>query len=93
MEEKMAERDFEQEVRTLYTECPELRGESLPEPVLKACVEGRNLSEAYQDYADEKAEKQNVRAARRAPVTGVTKGGGVSTQPEDAFLRGFDTAW
>lgn len=93
MEEVKQERNFEQEVRQLYEQRPELREKTLPDEVVKACVDGKNLTEAYGDYVNEKAEKQNVSAARRAPVKGVTKGGSVSTQPEDAFLRGFNSGW
>lgn len=94
MEEKAMERDFEGEVRELYEARPELRGEELPEPVVRACaVEGKKLSEAYDAYADEKAQDQNKKAARQAPVRSVTRGGSVEAMPEDAFLRGFNAAW
>lgn len=93
MEEKMTQRDFEQEVKSLYTEKPELRGEALPEAVVKACVDGKKLSEAYDAYADEQAQTQNAKAARQAPVRSVTRGGSVDAKPEDAFLRGFNEAW
>jgi len=93
MEEVKAERDYEQEVRQLYEQHPELRQQQLPEDVVKACVDGRNLAEAYGDYVNRETEKQNARSARQAPVRGVTKGGSVSNQPEDAFLRGFNSGW
>ena len=94
MEEKMVERDFEQEVREFYDARPELKGEALPEDVARACVmEGKNLFEAYDAYAEEKAEQQNKKAARRAPVRSVTRGGSVDAMPEDAFLRGFNSEW
>lgn len=94
MEEKIAERDFEQEVKAFYDARPELKGEALPEDVVRACaVEGKKLSDAYDTYADEKAEQQNKKAAARAPVRSVTRGGSVDARPEDAFLRGFNEAW
>ena len=93
MEEKALERDFEQEVRELYEARPQLRGEQLPEEVVRNCAEGKNLSEAYEEYADKQAEKQNENAAAKAPVRSVTGGGSVGAKPEDAFLRGFNAAW
>ena len=89
MEEKATERDFEKEVRELYDARPELRGETLPEEVVRSCVKGKNLSEAYGEYA----EKQSAKPAPSAPVRSVTMGGSVENKPEDAFLRGFNTAW
>lgn len=94
MEEKMVERDFAQEVQELYKACPEMRGEELPTEVAQTCVkEGKNLTEAYKAYAEAKTQAQNTKAAKQAPVRGVTRGGSVSSQPEDAFLRGFNEAW
>ena len=89
MEEKAVERDFEQEVRSLYEAKPQLRGEALPEAVVKACAEGKNLTEAYEEYA----ERQEKREVPMSPVRSVTLGGSVENKPEDAFLRGFNTAW
>jgi len=91
MEEKMQQRDFEQEVHALYEARPELRGEQLPEDVLKACVAGETLTDAYASYEQEKQAKS--KPVRQAPVKGVTRGGSVSSQPEDAFLRGFNSTW
>ena len=93
MEEIKQERNFEQEVRQLYEQRPELRESKLPEEVVKACVSGKKLTDAYGDYVNEKVEKQNNKAARQAPIKGVTKGGSVNNQPEDAFLRGFNSGW
>lgn len=93
MEEKVVERDFEQEVLELYREYPALRGEELPESVARACVKGQKLSDAYRDYSQEREKDQNEKAARQAPVKSVTRGGAVDAKPEDAFLRGFNTAW
>lgn len=93
MEEKIAERDFEQEVRELYKANPGLRGEELPEDVVKDCIGGKKLLDAYDAYAEAQAEKQNKRSADRAPVKSVTGGGSVDTRPEDAFLRGFNDTW
>ena len=89
MEEKALERDFEQEVRDLYEEKPFLRGKELPEEVVRACAEGKPLGEAYGEYAAKQEEKPRP----QAPVRSVTMGGSVDTKPEDAFLRGFNTAW
>lgn len=91
MEEQKMERDFEQEVRELYEEHPDLRGGALPEAVITACVGGTNLKEAYAAYSEEKKEAE--KPAPKAPVSGVTRGGSVSSKPEDAFLRGFNSTW
>ena len=93
MEETVVQRDFEQEVKALYEANPSLRGEALPDPVIKACAGGKKLSEAYDAYAQEQAQAQNEKAARQAPVRSVTRGGSVEAKPEDAFLRGFNEAW
>ena len=106
--EEPAEADrahYEQEVQALYAARPELRGEELPDEVLQACVRGKALTEAYNDFARRQRQdaaalrrenrilRQNARAAAPAPVRGVTRGGGVASQPEDAFLRGFNAEW
>ena len=93
MEEYKEQRDFEQEVRSLYEARPELRSQPLPEDVIKGCVEGKPLAQAYEDYTEDSARKQNEKAARQAPVRSVTRGGSVDAKPEDAFLRGFNEAW
>ena len=95
-------RDFETEVKALYEARPELRGSLLPEEVATACVRGRSLTEAYNEYAgrqrsesadlrkENRVLRQNARAAAQAPVRGVSRGGSANTKPEDAFLRGFN---
>ena len=100
-----AERDYGSEVRELFTQRPELRGEELPQEVLQACVEGKHLKEAYDEYARRQRQetrelrkenhvlRQNAKTAARTPVRGVTRGGSVSSKPEDAFLRGFNSTW
>lgn len=90
MEEQTQQRDFKQEVTELYEKRPELRGEPLPKDVVKACVEGKPLSEAYTEYSEQQAQAQNEKAARHAPVRSVTAGGSAAIMPEDAFLRGFN---
>lgn len=100
-----AERDYGSEVRELFTQRPELRGEQLPEEVLQACVEGKPLKAAYDEFARrQRAEaaalrkenrilRENAKTAARTPVRGVTRGGSVHAQPEDPFLRGFNSQW
>lgn len=97
-EEVREERDFAGEVQELYDSRPELRGEELPEEVVKACLAGKTVSQAYSDYAknrhrEARIQRQNEKTAARAPVRGVTGGGSTGVQAEDAFLRGFNTAW
>ena len=99
------ERDFDAEVRALFTARPELRGGELPKEVLLACAGGKNLTDAYNDYAraqkqdadslrkENRVLRQNAKAAAQAPVRGVTRGGGPDAKPEDAFLKGFNSGW
>jgi hypothetical protein len=98
-------RDFDREVRDLFAARPELRGSDLPEPVVRAALQGKDLPTAYSDYArsqrrdaaalrtENRILRQNVRAASQAPVRGVTRGGGPDSAPEDPFLRGFRQEW
>ncbi|MBQ9967648.1 MAG: hypothetical protein IJO88_02870 [Oscillospiraceae bacterium] len=91
MEESVT-RDMEGQVRALYAEHPELKGEALPEEVVTACaVEGRELKDAYEAYNAAREEKK--KPAAYAPVRSVTRGGAVEAKPGDAFLKGFDAAW
>ncbi len=101
-EEQSGERDYGEEVRALFAARPELRGRELPEQVLRSCVEGKSLTEAYSDYAQSQSRdaeslrrenrilRQNARAAAQAPIRGVTRGGAAEQKPEDPFLRGFN---
>ena len=100
--EAQESRDFAAEVQALYDARPELRGSLLPDEVAEACVRGRSLTDAYNDYAGRQRKesadlrtenrilRQNARSAAQAPVRGVTRGGSTGTKPEDAFLRGFN---
>lgn len=96
--DKPAGRDFAEEVRALYEARPELRGEQLPEEVTMACVRGAALKDAYAAYAKKQSkarwvQEQNSQAAAKAPVRGVSRGGSIGSQAEDAFLKGFNEAW
>ena len=100
-----AGRDFDTEVRDLFAARPELRGSELPAQVLVACAGGKNLTDAYNEYAKSQKQdaedlrkenrilRQNAKAAAQAPVRGVTRGGGPDAKPEDAFLKGFNSGW
>ena len=95
-------RDFETEVQALYDARPELRGSLLPDEVAEACIRGKSLTDAYNEYAgrqrteaadlrtENRILRQNAKAAAQAPVRGVTRGGSTNPKPEDAFLRGFN---
>jgi len=99
-------RDFNSEVAQLLTARPELRGmKSLPDEVVNDAVRnGVPLVQAYNKYAMSKAKaetdalkkenktlRQNAEAARRAPVSGVSRGGATDSKPnDDPFLAGFD---
>lgn len=99
-------RDFAAEVRELWTMRPDLKGTTIPSEVAKAAAEGQNLSLAFFAYEAKQAKaaaeqlrqenntyKQNAATAAKAPVKGVTGGGATDTQPEDPFLKGFDSEW
>lgn len=87
-------RDYAAEVRGLYEARPELRGTELPGEVIAACVGGKSLTAAYADYARRQhQEARQARTPRRPAVKSVTQGGSVTREPEDAFLRGFNTGW
>ena len=98
VQEQPAERDFEGEVKALYEARPEMKGQELPQEVVEACMEGKTVSEAYTDYARKKhqearIQRQNEKNAAKAPVRGLSGGGATNVGAEDAFLRGFNTAW
>ena len=96
-------RSFRSEARALLEARPGLKGERIPDTVMRACADGKHLLVAYAEYEAEqqKAEaeklrreirvmKQNAAAAARAPV-GSTRGGGEQDPfAGDDFLRGFE---
>ena len=93
------DRDFVREVAQLLEQYPELKGKTIPQKVVRAALEGMTLLEAYEAYLAERSaaeieendsRQQNQRAAKKAPVTGVTGGSAVTAQGEDDFLRGFN---
>lgn len=90
----LPERDYGQEVEALYAARPELKGQELPDSVVRACVAGEDLSQAYAAYENQvRIERQNTEAAAKAPIRGVTMGGGTDQKAEDIFLRGFNSQW
>lgn len=102
VQEQPEARDFQSEVRALWAARPELRGQMLPDAVAMACVGGKSLTDAYNDFAkarqqeterEDRVLRQNARSAAQAPVRGVSRGGSVSCGPEDPFLRGFNDNW
>ena len=99
-----AQRDFAPEVFELLQAYPELKGKTLPDEVVQAAKAGERVIVAYTKYVkkQEKADKarlkkenqtlkQNAEAAKRAPVRGVAKGGAPSAEPDDPFLKGFNS--
>lgn len=101
-------RDYRTEVAELFTRFPEARHTSLPDEVVTAAVtQNKPLIQAYSEYTARKATadadavrrenkilKQNQASAARAPVSGVSRGGGTDSRPEDPFLKGFNSdAW
>ena len=105
VQETPAERDYGSEVQALYEARPELRGEPLPDEVLQACVQGQKLTDAYSQFAkarhaeskqlrtENRVLRENAKSAAKAPVRGISRGGSVSSKPEDPFLRGFNESW
>ena len=97
-----APRDWEAEWRELATAHPEVVGKEMPADIYEACLaselppirvyESMMLSRMTDELAKLQAEnaalKQNAETSARAPVT--ASSGGVSTAPEDSFLRGFN---
>jgi len=102
-EQNVQTRDFQAEVAELYAQRPELKDSLLPDEVAQDCVRGKPLKDAYADYEgrrnarqlrqENRILRQNAAAAAMAPVRGVTGGGSPAGEPEDPFLKGFDTAW
>jgi hypothetical protein len=98
-----SQEQFTQDLKALLRKRPELEKEGtlLPEPVLKAYLQGENLLAAYLEYEGEqnsreltelrrqnKIYQQNQTAAEQAPIKKGVSGGGV--QGEDPMLAGFD---
>ena len=89
----------------MYESRPELRGRELPEEVVQVCIGGQTLQEAYSGYAARQRQeadalrkenrilRQNAKAAAKAPIRGISRGGSVPARPEDAFLKGFQAEW
>ena len=84
---------------------PEVVGKPLPDDIMKACVEsglpplrvyesmmlvkqGEQIEALKQEIA---TLKQNAEAAQRAPVTAASLGGNDGNDPNDAFLREFNS--
>ena len=84
---------------------PEVVGKPLPDDIMKACVEsglpplrvyesmmlkkqGEQIAALQQEIA---TLRQNAEAAQRAPVTAASLGGSEGNDPDDEFLRGFNS--
>ena len=84
---------------------PEVVGKPLPDDIMQACVEsglpplrvyesmmlkkqGEQIAALQQEIA---ALRQNAEAAERAPVTAASLGGNEGNDPNDEFLRGFNS--
>lgn len=98
------ERDIQAEAKELIVARPDLKMQQLPTEVVDAWRSGENLLNAYNRYEARQKEaenqklkkennilKQNAAAAAKAPVKGVTGGAPTDTEPEDPFLKGFDS--
>ena len=84
---------------------PEVVGKPLPDDIMKVCVEsglpplrvyesmmlkkqGEQIAALQQEIA---TLRQNAEAAQRAPVTAASLGGNEGNDPDDEFLRGFNS--
>ena len=98
------ERNIQAEAQELIVARPDLKTRQLPMEVVEAWRNGENLRNAYNRYEARQKEaenqklkkennilKQNAAAAAKAPVKGVTGGAPTDTEPEDPFLKGFDS--
>lgn len=98
------ERNIQAEAQELIVARPDLKTRQLPMEVVEAWRNGDNLLNAYNRYEARQKEaenqklkkennilKQNAAAAAKAPVKGVTGGAPTDTEPEDPFLKGFDS--
>lgn len=98
------ERDIQAEAKELIVARPDLKMQQLPAEVVEAWRSGENLLNAYNRYEARQKEaenqklkkennilKQNAAAAAKAPVKGVSGGAPTDTEPEDPFLKGFDS--
>lgn len=98
------DRDIQAEAQELIVARPDLKMQQLPMEVVEAWRNGENLLNAYNRYEARQKEaenqklkkennilKQNAAAAAKAPVKGVTGGAPTDTEPEDPFLKGFDS--
>lgn len=98
------ERDIQAEAKELIVARPDLKMQQLPTEVVDAWRSGENLLNAYNRYEARQKEaenqklkkennilKQNAAAAAKAPVKGVSGGAPTDTEPEDPFLKGFDS--
>lgn len=98
------ERNIQAEAQELIVARPDLKTRQLPMEVVEAWRKGDNLLNAYNQYEARQKEaenqklkkennilKQNAAAAAKAPVKGVTGGAPTDTEPEDPFLKGFDS--
>lgn len=71
--------------------------DKFPQEVLAAVNSGQSLKVAYMEYHNKelrnqlKIAKQNEMNKSKAPVSGVTAGGGTKTESEDDFLAGFNS--
>ena len=98
------ERNIQAEAQELIVARPDLKTRQLPMEVVEAWRNGENLLNADNRYEARQKEaenqklkkennilKQNAAAAAKAPVKGVTGGAPTDTEPEDPFLKGFDS--
>ena len=107
LKEADAARDLSAEAEELLRVFPEMQGRSIPTEVVLESLNGKKtLTAAFAAWNErqhraelERLRRENGRreagrrAAERAPVRGVSGGGGPDTRPADPFLAGFDAEY
>ena len=105
LKEADAARDLGAEAEELLRVFPEMQGRSIPTEVVLESLNGKkSLTAAFAAWNErqhrtelERLRRENgrreagKRAAERAPVRGVSGGGGAEPRPADPFLAGFDS--
>lgn len=97
-EEKNAEfQDFFQYFKQANGRDFDTNNDQIPTEVWEAHANGVPLRFAYMEHQNKqlanqiKVLKQNEENSKRAPISGVTTHGGTQTEPEDDFIRGFNS--
>ena len=105
LQELRGGRDLGAEAEELLAVFPQMQGRSIPTEVVLDSLNGkRSLTAAFAAYTERQHQAelsalkrdgelrgQNRRSSERAPVRGVSAGGGTEQKAADPFLIGFDS--